>query len=195
MGTDAKNQQHVAQLASHVPGRIRIKLHHSSRRVYIIRRIEENLAAQEGIQDVKTNEATGSIRINYDTRRHDMPGIRKVLEDVDVIVSDYAGTSIPEGEATTGGAKNDLTFVGAVEDLNKWLSTVTGVPINLKIILPLGLLGAGLWTILRDGLAATKIPGWIFLWLAFDSFVKLHPATRASSAGVPCPTDAVGSAQ
>ena len=29
MGTDAKNQQYVAQLASHVPGRIRIKLHHS----------------------------------------------------------------------------------------------------------------------------------------------------------------------
>jgi cation transport ATPase len=195
MNSDANNRQHVAQLVSHVPGRIRIKLHPRIRRVHVMRQIEENLSAQEGIQDVKTNEATGSVRINYDVKRHDMPGIRKVLEDLDVIVSDYAGTAMPEGEATTGGAKNSITFVGAVEDLNGWLSSVTGVPINLKVIMPLGFLGAGLWSILRNGLMAVKIPGWVFLWLAFDSFVKLHPAVPASSAAVSCATDVKGSAQ
>jgi Heavy metal associated domain 2 len=192
MNTEAKNRQHVAQLASHVPGRIRIKLHHNSRRLHIIRQIEESLTLQEGIQDVKTNEATGSIRINYDTTRHDMPGIRKVLEDLDVIVSDYAGTAMPDGEAiAAAGEKNSMTFVSAVEDLNEWLSTVTGVRMDLKIILPVGFLGAGIWSILRNGLMTAKIPGWLFLWLAFDTFVKLHPPNTAPSSSVPCTADFV----
>jgi hypothetical protein len=123
-----------------------------------------------------------------------MPGIRKVLEDVDVIVSDYTGISMPEGETIAGGEKNSITFVGAVDDLNGWLSTVTGVPINLKLILPLSFLGAGLWSILRNGLMTARIPGLVFLWLAFDTFVKLHPANAASSA-VSCPADVAESAE
>ena len=69
-------------------------------------------------------------------------------------------------------------FLAAIDDLNQRISAVTGLPINLKLALPLAFVGARLWSIGRKGLMIETIPGWLFLWLAIDMFVKLHPADR-----------------
>jgi hypothetical protein len=98
------------------------------------------------------------------------------LEDLDVVV-DCIGhlPSIGEngdndsGEATPG-------FLGAVNDLNLRIRNATGLPVDLKTVLPLAFVGAGAWSIARKGLMIETVPGWLFLWFAFDMFVKLHPA-------------------
>jgi hypothetical protein len=69
-------------------------------------------------------------------------------------------------------------FLAAIDDLNQRISAATGLPINLKLALPLAFVGAVLWSIGRKGLMIEMVPGWLFLWLAFDMFVKLHPADR-----------------
>jgi hypothetical protein len=42
------------------------------------------------------------------------------------------------------------------------------------MVLPLAFVGARLWSIGRKGLMIESVSGWLFLWLAFDMFVKLH---------------------
>jgi hypothetical protein len=59
--------------------------------------------------------------------------------------------------------------------LNQRIYSATGIPVNLKQILPLSFVGAGIWSIAKKGLMVEAVPGWLFLWLAFDMFVKLHP--------------------
>jgi hypothetical protein len=171
--TQTEDRRHRAQVASHTPGRIRVRIHPSGRQPAIMRHIKDKLETREGIHDVKMNEATGSIRINYDTARHDAAGILRVLEDLDLIVSEYCGGMgfAEEGSTTNGGT---LTFSGAVEDLNERISTLVGTKIDLKDFLPLSLLGIGVWSIARNGLRLAQVPGWVFLWLAFDTYMKLH---------------------
>jgi hypothetical protein len=35
-----------------------------------------------------------------------------------------------------------------------------------------------LWSIGKQGLRITMAPGWVFLWMGFDMFVRLHPHGR-----------------
>jgi hypothetical protein len=168
-----KNGRHKVQVASHTPGRIRIRIHPSGRQPAVMRHIKDKLETREGIHDVKMNEATGSIRINYDPKRHDAAGILRVLEDLDLIVSEYCGGIGIAGEDSTTD-RGTLTFSSAVEDLNERLSMLTGTRIDLKDFLPLSLLGIGVWSVARNGLRLAQVPGWVFLWLAFDTYVKLH---------------------
>jgi hypothetical protein len=172
------HQRHKAQVASLTPGRIRIRIHPTGRQTATMRDIRDNLATREGIHDVKTNESTGSIKINYDAGRYDAEGIRRVLEDMDVILSEYVGACA--GEEASSASRGAVTFSGAVEDLTKRLSIFTGAKIDLKNALPLSLLGLGAWSIARNGMMLAQVPGWVFLWLAFDTYLKLHhPHTTA----------------
>jgi hypothetical protein len=73
-------------------------------------------------------------------------------------------------------------FISAVNDLNRRIRSSTGLPVDLKLALPLAFAGAGVWSIGRKGLMIDSGPGLLFLWLAFDMFVKLH-STRADKPG------------
>jgi hypothetical protein len=84
---------------------------------------------------------------------------------VDVIVE---STVHPEVASSTG-------FIAAIDDLNARIQAATGVPIDLKVLLPLTFVGAGIWSVGRKGLTIESVPGWLFLWFAFDMFVKMHP--------------------
>ena len=60
----------------------------------------------------------------------------------------------------------------------------TGADINLKLALPLVFASMGVWAIGKQGLRITMVPGWVFLWMAFDMFVRLHPPVGEAS-GLP----------
>lgn len=66
-------------------------------------------------------------------------------------------------------------FLAAIDDLNARFHAVTGIPVDLKLVMPLTLAGAGIWSIGKNGLMLESVPGTLLLWLAFDMFVKLHP--------------------
>jgi len=53
-----------------------------------------------------------------------------------------------------------------------------GIPIDLKLALPLVFVGAGRWSIGKKGLMIESALGWLFLWFSFDMLVKLHPTDR-----------------
>jgi hypothetical protein len=122
-----------------------------------------------------------------------MAGILRFLEDLDVVVDSIAHLpSLDNGTAVTESPGTAPAFITAINDLNQRLRKTTGLPIDLKQLLPLAFAGAGFWSIARRGLMIESVPGWLLLWFAFDIFVKLHserdnrpatvlPDTNASS--------------
>jgi hypothetical protein len=138
--------------------------------------IKRTLEAQEGIHDVRLNPACGSVTVHYDHNRHSMSGILGFLEDLDVIIDSigYLPSIGETGDIDHGGVAPE--FIEAVNNLNGRLHRATGIPVDLKLVLPLAFVGAGIWSIGRKGLMIESVPGLLFLWLAFDMFVKLHSA-------------------
>lgn len=170
---------HHAEVASHLPGRLRVRLHRRSRHPHVMMRLQKTIAEHQGIHGVDVNHAAGSITVQYDAQTHGGMGIFDLLEDLDVIVG--AVTDAPQIEAPTEGnghSKAAATLAGALDDLDKHVAGLTGHAVNLRTLLPLSLAGLGVWRIMESGLMFEMVPGWLLLWLAFDSFVKLHPPAR-----------------
>jgi hypothetical protein len=170
-----------AKVASHTPGRLRFKLHTLSRDPDTLEGIVENLQTREGIHTVRLNRDCGSVTVHYDKERHSMAGILGFLEDIDVLVESIAHVpGAGEGvEAAAGG--HAPGFITAINDLNERLRQVSGLPVDLKLVLPLAFVGAGVWSVGKRGLMIESMPGWLFFWFAFDMFVKLHPVGRRGS--------------
>lgn len=177
MGAQEEKTHHHARMASATPGRLRIKLHPSHRTPQVMNGIKRGLDFQEGVHDVRLNSSTGSVTVKYDRHHHDTESILGVLEDLDVLVQSLG--HVPDIKRSAPGADGmdrSKGFLAAIEDLNQQIHGATGLPIDLKLILPLAFAGAGLWSISKRGLMVESVPGWLFLWFAFDMFVKLHPA-------------------
>ena len=141
--------------------------------------IKAGLDPHKGVHGVKVNGSTGSVTVKYDHARHNKASILGLLEDLDVVVQSM-GSMAPTEALKPGGdeAVPPEGFLAAVNDLNRRIYEKTGTPIDLKLVLPLAFAGAGLWSIARRGLMIEAVPGWLFLWFAFDMFVKLHPVQR-----------------
>lgn len=152
------SKRHRARIASHVPGRLRIKFHPGSRASNDLLQIGEAIGSKAGICTVRSNPAAGSLMVRYDRDRFDREGIYSVLKDADVVLADLAGRDTVKG----------MDLKAAVDDLRR------RVGIDLGTALPLAFVVAGLWSFARNGLMIGRMPGWLFLWLALDTFVKLR---------------------
>jgi copper chaperone CopZ len=149
-------------------------------------RLKHAIEAQQGVQGVDVNHAAGSITVKYDAPTHGERGIFGVLEDLDLLIG--AVIDAPHIEAAPaeghGHSKAAGTLIGALDGLDKHVAEFTGHTMNLRTLFPLTLAGLGVWQIVKNGLVVEMVPGWLLLWLAFDSFVKLHspaPPTRATA--------------
>lgn len=181
MTKERRGSRHIAQIASLTPGRLRLKLHRGSRDPSVMHRIKDSLESREGVNKVKVNPLNGGLTVHYDRDRHAAAGILGWLEDLDVMVESIG--HLPSLEASS--APNGESFLTAIEDLNRRVRTVTGLPLDVKLILPLAFFSAGIWSTIRKGLMIESVPGWLFLWFAFDLFVKLHPNHRDRPAAAP----------
>jgi hypothetical protein len=178
---------HHAEVASHIPGRLRVRLHHRSRQRHVMTQLKDSLEGQQGIHGVEVNHAAGSLTVKYDPQVHQGTDIWGVLEDLDIIaatVMDAPQLEAPaEGNGHSTAAK---TLTDALDDLDQRVAASTGHTVNLRTLVPLSLAGIGAWRIWEQGLMLEMVPGWLLVWLAFDAFIKLHPPTpptRASEAG------------
>jgi copper chaperone CopZ len=179
MPSQADRTRHTAQIASAIPGRLRVKLHPSHRDQDVMNGIKRGLEPADGVHDVKINHSTGSITVRYDHARHTRKSVLGLLQDLDVVVQSIGHA--PRVAASEDGAETSVGsegFLAAVNDLNRRITSKTGVAVDLKLLLPAAFVGAGIWSIARRGLMVESVPGWLFLWFAFDMFVKLHPAPR-----------------
>lgn len=109
----ASHSTHRARIASHTPGRLRVKIVGARQNAHALHRIKSGLEAAEGVRGVDVNPATGSVTMHYDPARRSTAGVLGLLEDADVIVESL--THAPSA-ANDGGAP--LTVGEAIDDLN-----------------------------------------------------------------------------
>src|SRR5262245_58582364 len=77
---------HHGEVASHIRGRLRVRLHRRSRHQHVMTRLQQAIAAQTGVQGVDVNHTAGSITVQYDAQAHGERGIFSLLEDLDVLI-------------------------------------------------------------------------------------------------------------
>lgn len=174
----SSRKTHRARMISAIPGRLRIRTRHARRNPALLSRIKGILEAKPDVSRIHVNPITGSFTVHYDSGRYGKDGILKALQDLDVIVEDVThAPSVAPPKAT-------LTVNEAIDDLNLRLSRWAGLPVDLRTVLPLAFVGAGFWSIFRNGLMLEKAPGWLLLWLGFDLFVKTRPHDAAQRKSV-----------
>jgi hypothetical protein len=169
------------EVASHIPGRLRLRFPRARRHPQQLHRLQAALQARPGISAVTMNPHAASLTVTYDAHQHPGTSIFRVLEELDVLVSGLTGAPHLEDPADAGGpSRAAVSVAAALDDLDRHVLALTGHTLNLRALLPLGLAGLGVALTLRQGLGLGLVPGWLPLWLAFDAFVTLHPHTGES---------------
>ena len=181
---DTPPPRHHAEVASDIPGRLRVRFPRQSRPV--LTDLQQPLAGMHGIQGVAVNHAAGSLTVTYDLQVHKRTDIVDILRDLDVLLATVL--QAPQLDAPLAAeppAPGALTVADVLDDLDQRVAGLTGYPVHLRTLVPLSLVGVGAWRSWVQGLGLEMIPGWLLLWLGFDAFVKLHllaPPRRAPEA-------------
>jgi hypothetical protein len=163
-----------AQVVSRSPGRLRVRVHPPLRQPHRIRAVHKELEAKNGIEGVQTNAATGSVLVRYDRRKLSHDEVLGVLRDIGVCavaLTGGGGDQVNEsGHSSTAGS-----ILAVTDDLDRRLSEITGRKIDLRLLVPIGLVALGLrLAMLQGGLGLTQVPPFMILWYAWDAFLRLH---------------------
>jgi hypothetical protein len=146
--------------------------------------LQQALTREQGIHAVDVNHTAGSLTITYDPQVHQRADIVGLLRDLDVLLATVLQApqidAPPAAEAQPPAAR---TVADALDDLDQRLAGLTGYSVHLRTLLPLSLVGLGVWRSWTQGPGFAMIPGWLLLWLGFDAFVKLHLLTPPRSGG------------
>jgi hypothetical protein len=157
--SDAQQPIRHAEIASHIPGRLRVRLDRASRQPQVLHGLKEELAGCPGVHGVAVNPGAGSLTIQYDAHRYSGTGIFGVLEDLDVLVAAVLGAPRLEGPAEgRGPSQAALTVVEALDDRDRRLYMLTGHALNLRVLFPLGLAGLGVGLTIKNGLGFGRSP-------------------------------------
>jgi hypothetical protein len=166
-----------AQVASAMPGRLRIKLDRGHRRNGALDQVHEGLEGRVGIQAVASNPMTGSVLVRYDRDALDHDGVLAMLRDAGIVVGGVA-RSVLGGDADFGQSIVSTNILDALNDLDRRLSRATNGLIDVKLLFPVMLGTLAIRQIAINGLGLGTVPGYVLLWYTFDSFYKLHPRAQ-----------------
>jgi copper chaperone CopZ len=121
--------------------------------------VEETIAGVEGITEVRANTVTGSVLVTFRQEKIDyrliLAALAKVLE-LDKAISETPHSRLAEGLDDLGGG------------LNRAVYEYSGGLVDVKTLLPLGLAGVGLYSLVRSRNLA--LPGaFTLLWWAYQA--------------------------
>lgn len=163
-----------AHVASHTPGRLRVRVHHPARHTHLLHQLKQQLQAQPGVGKVDVNAHTGSVLVHYDRHTHEHGSLLQLFQDVGVTVGELARGLDMDAPEVAGHSKAGDNIVDTVTDLDRQVALLTGHKVDLKLLFPMALGGIGVWQVATRGLGLGEIPGYVLLWYAFDSFWKFH---------------------
>ncbi|MFB6279956.1 MAG: HMA2 domain-containing protein [Salinibacter sp.] len=177
------------QVASAIPGRIRLKSSQLRGDEALGARVREALDAVDALTDVTVNPRTGSVLLHYNAER---------LDDLPTLIDRAAAVGmLPEGidpeelkamvqAHANGAAPRDFNReVRSVFDaMDASVKEATGGAIDLRGLVPLSLVSMGTYRLL-SGAATQPLPWFNYFWFAFSIFVALEAGTSPDEPGVP----------
>ncbi|HYW36192.1 MAG TPA: hypothetical protein VE868_12340 [Balneolaceae bacterium] len=162
-----------------IPGRIRVRIQQLKDNDELAENIRNYTSEMEFVEKLEINTLTGSVLIEYDSGQKEE--IKKLFEQAknlnlipDKIDIDQFH-AILEGEKLISDFSEDVRFF--FKKLNGEIKEFTGNSVTLGELIPIGLFGLGL----RSLLLAESIAGppWhTYFWYAFSTFLILNPSTK-----------------
>ena len=165
----------------HLPHRTRLRLPKAHRKSHTMSTVKERLKKVPGVQNVEVNERTGSILVHHEGNGQVLDQIGSALEEVaselleafvEVEEDEIPGLSIVSHMLKSHASKMDTS-----------LAEATGNLLDLKTLVPVGLLVAAIYKGLRDRAWWGEVPAFVLFYYAYDSYMKFHgPSVRPVSA-------------
>lgn len=158
------------KVVSHTPGRTRLRLDKESRRPEVFARAQQTLAAFPHVQ-VETNPLTGSILLRYEPQKADLHALLSTLAQRHAIHIEF------EGQRMTASAEQELPsrLLQIVDAVDRWIFRVTGIHVDLRFLVPIGLGAAGIaLAVYQGGIGISKVQPLLVLFLAAESLFQLY---------------------
>lgn len=189
-GLGKKQMPHVAHVAHHSAGRLRIRVPAAKGNAAALEQIRASLAGLNGVKEVTVNESIGSVTILYDPRQHTNFAQHLASEETpqqavtvcpEPRLSDLEdlGEMIEhEAQFLSEHSQGAKVIFGWINGLDRGIKRATNNAIDFKVIAPL-VLAFGAFVEL--GVSAST-PVWLTLGLfSFNHLVDLHshPASGA----------------
>jgi hypothetical protein len=161
--------------------RTRLRLRGRDRGKGGLARIQRAAEQQPGVTGVDVNETTGSVLIHHRKGMAPADGLVASLGDVGIILRGLeAGDNGGPGQHSQASAAVE----GALGDLNRRVALASGGRVDLKLLLPAGLIGAGLWRVATNpATLLADIPTYALFWFGIDLYTQFRDPGRRRAAG------------
>lgn len=186
--------RHVAHVAHHSRGRLRIRVPSAKGKPAELEKIRHSIAGMSGVKEVLVNESIGSVTIHYDPRHHadfeqhlaneaSQQEIVSVRPEPKISDLEDLGEMVEhEAEFLAEHSQSAKAIFDCVNDLDRAVKRATNNTIDFKVIAPL-VLAVGAF--MELGISAST-PVWLTLGLfSFNHFVDLHSHPVPSKPEVP----------
>ncbi len=181
--------KHNAEVAHHVPGRLRIKIKAAHDNVALLESLEQVFAGVPGIDAVIVKPHSSSLVLHYDPRleaemearfsAYSNGQVQMKRERPGDEVEELAAKLEAEAEFLAGRSEWAHAAVEFFKQFDRQIRAASGNTIDLKIVLALSL---AVVTFVGVG-AAAATPMWVTLVLfALNHFIEQHPTPAAAAA-------------
>jgi hypothetical protein len=170
------SEHHAVKVVHRLPHRTRIRMPKIHRTPGKMEKMGDRLKEIEGVKGVTVDHRTGSILLDH----HDDPGfiegLMSSLEEAgDLFLSVMMEEDCPEEMSVVSKFLKET-----LGSANSNISHSTRGFLDLRMIVPLGFLGAALWKMRTTKGWLIEVPPYVLLWYAFDSYMKLHHHDKPS---------------
>lgn len=170
-----------AGVKHHLPHRTRLRLPQDHRNSHTLKAVEKEIKKVPGVKDVHVNHRTGSLLVEHD-ERDDMlenfgEAINGVASDLFDAVLEAEGIEIPGLSIFAHLIRQNLSKADTD------LALATRNWLDLKMLVPVVLFGAGYFKARASSNWWGEVPAWVLFYYAYDSYMKFHgPSVREVSA-------------
>ena len=173
-----QKHKHTKGLAHHLPHRTRYRVARKHRDEASVRRIRDSVLAVPGVKSVEVNDRTGSVLVHHEERSGILDSLSAALGGVgEDIFEEIIDTGLDE--IVPGGSIIAHLIKQRVGSANSSVAQLTNNMVDLKMLLPMGFLTAGIFQASRNRNWLDQVPAWVLFYYAYDSYLKFHgPAVQ-----------------
>jgi hypothetical protein len=169
----------VATISHSVPGRIRVRVDADTtgQRNDVLDAIK-TVSARPGIDQIRTDRRTGSALVTYDPDELSIDDAVALLRSAHSALHALAPPAV--ASVIEGGISDAAAVIrSGMRTADDSVMRATRGTVDLRVLLPIGLVGLSARQLLRNGIGLKSMPWYVLAYYAFDSFIKLHggPAT------------------
>lgn len=162
-----------------IPGRVRVRIDQLKSNEALAKNIRGYASGMDLIKKLKINTLTGSVLIEYDpNQKEEIKKLFKQAKQFNLIPDEIDIDqihSLLDGKQEIRDFSEEIRFF--FKELNNEVKYWTGQKVGLEEMIPIGLLGLGLRSLLVAETIA--LPAWhTFFWYSFSTFLIFNPSKQ-----------------